>query len=470
MRVKKMMEFENENELKQRIKKLSEEAKNYFAISDEHNIFASENLQIVKLKSNENSIYYLTLKELGSGAFGSVYHGIQLDIDNGIIISNTDAAIKVTDFSEGGTVSKRNIADARRGAEHENDILKDLDQSKGFSVGQRTKKINILIDEETNLYDERDLTVQEAIVAMPLHPGKDIDAHKDKFSYGSHTFAQLATSLCNNLMLIHNKNIIHSDLKPGNIIWEPKTRHVNIVDFNLAKRIESNATHLHDSTISDKAYMAPECFTDKDMGYRYSKASDVYSLGKILREKFDMTFQNQSKEGIDDKKHLSYDQFMIKSFLNKMTSKNDLERPQTNECSDFFLMIQNKMNLDIEQPENQTRLQLSKKIISLEVYANQLQKEINSQGAFDSLRSSLGLTADKTKKYDAAIDTIKLLTKALSTSEIDTNSINGKLACLYKAESNANGFFSFKGRFQKILKEVENTTENENTQNVDLKM
>ncbi|HAT1977012.1 TPA: protein kinase [Legionella pneumophila subsp. pneumophila] len=444
----------------ERIKALSKKAIEHFTESDTRNIFEDglDQLKIVRLFDKErNPIYFLVSQKLGAGAFGEVSRGIQLDIESGTVIPDTDVAIKITDFSEGGTLGKADIQSAQKDTEHEYDILSRIQQSKGFSLGQRVKHVKLEVDE--GVFIEREANVQEAVVAMPLHPGKDIQhrAHKDKFSYGSITFAELASTLCSNLETLHNNNIIHSDLKPANIIWDPQTNQANIVDFNRAKLISSDETHVYSSSSSDKAYMAADCFTE-NRGYRFSKASDVYSLGKILTEKFDINITDGQKESLSNKKYLSYDQLMIKSFLEKMTATDEAKRPTIKECKEFFNQIENKMKLDLEQPENKARLELSKKIISLEVYANQLRNEIQNQNKLDKFLSSAGLTADKTKKYEETIKTIELLTRALSSPKIDMELIKSHQQQLQQADANANGIFSFKGRFHKIIEEVRQTT------------
>ncbi|KGP64099.1 hypothetical protein EP47_08110 [Legionella norrlandica] len=437
----------------ERIKVLSQKAKEHFSKSEKHNIFedGEDEHKIVRLyDEKKNPIYFLMSQKLGAGAFGEVSHGIQLDIENGSMLPGTDVAIKVTDFSEGGTLGKDDIEQAQKETEHEKEILSRIQQNRGFSIGGRTKKIKFELDEELTL--EKDAYVQEAIIAMPLHPGKDVQhkAHKDKFSYGSITFVKLASKLCSNLERLHDNGIIHSDLKPANIIWDAQNGNVNIVDFNRGKFISPQETHVFSSSSSDQAYMAPDCFT-KDQGYRFSKASDIYSLGKILAEKFDLSLQNDQKETLNNKKYLSYDQLIIKPFLEKMTSADESKRPMLKECIEFFNQIENKMTLDIEQPDNKTRLELSKKIISLELYANQLKKESSKENKINKFLASSGITANKTQKYEETINTIQLLTKALSTPEIDKDLIKKHQESL---DSKAHGIFSFKGRYHKIIDDV----------------
>ena len=439
----------------ERIKQLFQKAIEHFTSSDTHNIFedGEDHLKVVRLYDKElNPIYFLVSQKLGAGAFGEVSRGIQLDIESGTVIPDTDVAIKVTDFSEGGTLGKADMQRAQKETEHEYDILSRIQQSKGFSLGQRVKNVKLEVDE--GVFIDGEVNVQEAVVAMPLYPGKDMQhkAHKDKFSYGSITFAESASTLCTNLETLHNNNIVHSDLKPANIIWDPQASQANIVDFNRAKLISADETHVFTSSSSDKAYMAADCFTDR--GYRFSKSSDVYSLGKILAEKFDINLSNGQKESLNNKKYLSYDQLMIKSFLEKMTAADETQRPTIKECKEFFNQIENKMKLDLEQPDNKTRLELSKKIISLEVYANKLRGEIQNKNTVDRFFSSTGVNADKIKMYEETIKTIEILTRALSSPKIDMELIKSHQKELQQADTKANGVFSFKGRFYKIIEEV----------------
>ena len=444
------------------ILQLSQKALQQFAESDSVNIVedAEQKLKIVRLlDQEENSIYFLVTEKLGAGAFGEVSCGIQLDIQSGTVIPNTEVAIKITDYSAGGTLGKLDVESARKETEHEYNILSRIQQSRGFSLGERVKNVK---QEFEDITIEREVKVQEAVVAMPLHPGNDMKnkAHNDKYSYGSLSFVQLASTLCANLKLLHDNNIIHSDLKPANIIWDAETAQANIVDFNRAKLISNNETHVYTSASSDRAYMAADCFTDR--GYRFSKASDVYSLGKILGEKFDITLKNGQKESLNNKHYLSYEQLMTKHFLEKMTSADESQRPTMQECLQFFTQIENKMQLDLEQPNNRMRLELSRKIINLEVYANQLKGEIANQSQFGTLLTATGLTADKHKKYEETIKAMELLTQALSTPHIDKELLKSYQQELKRLDANANGFFSFKGRFNNIIGSIDKSINDQN--------
>ena len=212
------------------IKDLSKRAAEHFAKSADFNIYEDSDVEfkVVKLvDKDKNPIYFLVYQKIGTGSFGEVSRAIKLDIEHGTIASNIEVAIKVTDFTQGGTLGKTNITFAKSVTAHENNVLLRIQQSHGYSVGARKKRVPINLGDELVM---QEVEIQEAIVAMTLHSGNDIQhmAHKDKFSFGSIRFLELASKFCTDLEQIHNKGVIHSDLKPANVIWDLENGLVNM--------------------------------------------------------------------------------------------------------------------------------------------------------------------------------------------------------------------------------------------------
>ena len=75
---------------------------------------------------------------------------------------------------------------------------------------------------------------------------------------------------------IHERGIIHNDLKPGNMV-KSFDGNIKLLDFGIASHLGDN---FKDKVVASIQYAAPEVLTSK----AYSIQSDIYSLGIILFE------------------------------------------------------------------------------------------------------------------------------------------------------------------------------------------
>ena len=88
-------------------------------------------------------------------------------------------------------------------------------------------------------------------------------------------------SLNEGLKLLHDKNLIHKDLKPSNIMLNDDGKSVAIIDFGISSVIDSGATMIVTSTGMTPIYSAPETYRNM-----FFDISDYYSLGITLYELF----------------------------------------------------------------------------------------------------------------------------------------------------------------------------------------
>jgi predicted ATPase/signal transduction histidine kinase/CheY-like chemotaxis protein/tRNA A-37 threonylcarbamoyl transferase component Bud32 len=97
-------------------------------------------------------------------------------------------------------------------------------------------------------------------------------------------FLEIAISLVDALSELHNHHIIHKDIKPQNIIINPITETIQLIDFSIASRLErENPTLSHPDLLEGTlAYMSPEQTgrMNRSVDYR----SDFYSLGVTFYE------------------------------------------------------------------------------------------------------------------------------------------------------------------------------------------
>ncbi len=159
----------------------------------------------------------------------------------------------------------------------------------------------------------------------------------------------------------HSKNIIHRDLKPSNITIDPLTGKPAIIDvatwlnMNRVKVFNKNYFNYNgietyvpmgrpmQRLVGTALNMAPEIAatklneerTDRIMDhdrskpwtFRYSKKSDIYALGVMLKEQFKL----QDPKYWEGPPQLSLLQKEIAEFLDGITSTVPIERPSVEE-------------------------------------------------------------------------------------------------------------------------------------------
>ncbi|WP_428266228.1 AAA family ATPase [Haliangium sp.] len=98
------------------------------------------------------------------------------------------------------------------------------------------------------------------------------------------TFLAVALQLAEGLSSIHDQDLIHKDIKPANIVMNPDTRLVKIIDFGLASEIvrERRGPRGPARMEGSIAYMSPE--QTGRMNRTIDHRSDLYSLGVTFYE------------------------------------------------------------------------------------------------------------------------------------------------------------------------------------------
>ena len=93
----------------------------------------------------------------------------------------------------------------------------------------------------------------------------------------------LCVQMVQGLCAMHDRYILHRDVKPGNMLVL-KGGDVRIIDFDCSKRLTPETCNDGASWYAGtERYMAPEVKAPRD-GRRYGLPADVYSCGIVLRE------------------------------------------------------------------------------------------------------------------------------------------------------------------------------------------
>ncbi|MTJ53167.1 AAA family ATPase [Anabaena sp. UHCC 0253] len=97
-------------------------------------------------------------------------------------------------------------------------------------------------------------------------------------------FLEIAIALCNALDILYQERIIHKDIKPSNILINPQTKQVKLIDFSIASLLPRETQTLINPNVLEGtlAYISPEQTGRMNRGIDYR--TDFYSLGITFYE------------------------------------------------------------------------------------------------------------------------------------------------------------------------------------------
>ncbi len=125
-------------------------------------------------------------------------------------------------------------------------------------------------------YDNTLFIVNEFVKGQTLRDSLDF-----KGAYTINEACSIMLQLCDSLIYIHSKKIIHRDIKSSNVYILPDGS-VKIGDFGISILLDSNLNINENKKIAGTAqYLAPELVTGKAGG---SYQSDIYALGILFFE------------------------------------------------------------------------------------------------------------------------------------------------------------------------------------------
>ncbi|MDF0555160.1 ATP-binding sensor histidine kinase [Kamptonema sp. UHCC 0994] len=107
---------------------------------------------------------------------------------------------------------------------------------------------------------------------------------KGKNALSLREFLVLAIALCNILDILYRDRVIHKDIKPSNILINPETKQLKLIDFSIASLLPRETQTLINPNILEGtlAYISPEQTGRMNRGIDYR--TDFYSLGVTFYE------------------------------------------------------------------------------------------------------------------------------------------------------------------------------------------
>jgi len=100
------------------------------------------------------------------------------------------------------------------------------------------------------------------------------------------TLVVLALSITEGLIAVHAQGIIHKDINPANILWNPNRNWVKIIDFSISSgfSVKVSSTQRGEKLKGTLPYISPE--QSGRMNHLVDMRTDLYSLGILLYEMF----------------------------------------------------------------------------------------------------------------------------------------------------------------------------------------
>jgi serine/threonine protein kinase len=114
--------------------------------------------------------------------------------------------------------------------------------------------------------------------------GESLRQWMNQDSFTLEDFLQIAIATTTSLAQVHAANIIHKDINPANIVYNPKTKQLKLIDFGISTVLSRETPILKNPNVLEGtlAYMSPEQTgrMNRSLDYR----TDFYSFGVTFYE------------------------------------------------------------------------------------------------------------------------------------------------------------------------------------------
>lgn len=235
--------------------------------------------------------------------------------------------------------------------------------------------------------------------------GDSIRNHLTSKKLSLEQFLKLSIRITEILGEIHNRNIIHKDINPSNIIWNPESNIIKIIDFDISTELshETSLALNPDVLEGTLAYMSPEQTgrMNRDIDYR----TDLYSLGVTFYEMLTNRLPFNSTDPLElvhchiAKKPIPPHELdskipkSLSSILVKLMAKTAEERYQTTyglkwdleKCLNQLTTNNEVESFEIGQKDISNKFQIPQKLYGREQEVEQLMTAFDSISEGDSL-------------------------------------------------------------------------------------
>lgn len=212
---------------------------------------------------------YLLLQTLGEGEFGKVKLGIHVQWGEEVAVKlirrgNVDTVVRLSKVEREIEVLRVRFS-----------VFSFLFWSPTHWFGSQTLKHPNIV----RLYDVIETDKYIGIILEYASGGELFDHILAHRYLKERDAAKLFSQLISGVWYIHQKKIVHRDLKLENLLLD-RNRNVIITDFGFANRFEHKADDLMQTSCGSPCYAAPELVISE--GLYVGSAVDIWSCGVIL--------------------------------------------------------------------------------------------------------------------------------------------------------------------------------------------
>ncbi|MFD3619100.1 protein kinase [Streptomyces sp. NPDC058676] len=194
---------------------------------------------------------YRLVESIGQGGMGRVWRAADEILDRQVAVK--EMRIDGLDAEDARTRRERTLREARATAriDHPNVV-----------------RVYDVVDEGERLW-----------IVMELVAGRSLErVMAEEGPLGPRETARLGLGLVQALRQVHDRGVLHRDIKPGNVLVENGARRIVLTDFGIAAIQDAKALTMVGMLVGSPDYMAPERISGRPQG----PPSDVWSLGATL--------------------------------------------------------------------------------------------------------------------------------------------------------------------------------------------